>query len=93
MAGEDSAASANIPAWKKLGLKLKYAKDPIEEEIEANKGKGKGKDKSSSKDAAAEAENADPTDESFFLHLPEFANRRQHLPVTLSSQIPGIVRP
>ncbi|PLB52887.1 hypothetical protein P170DRAFT_434606 [Aspergillus steynii IBT 23096] len=60
MAGEESAASANIPAWKKLGLKLKYAKDPIEEEIEANKGKGK----SSTKGAAAETENAGATNES-----------------------------
>ncbi|EAU35109.1 proteasome subunit alpha type 6 [Aspergillus terreus NIH2624] len=55
MAGEESSQSTDVPAWKKLGLKLKYAKDPLEEQEDTGKKassklkKSKGDDKSDSK--------------------------------------------
>ncbi|GAB1203390.1 hypothetical protein APSETT445_002025 [Aspergillus pseudonomiae] len=49
MSGEESSQPSHVPAWKKLGLKLKYAKDSEEEEKE-NTDKGEKKEKKEKKD-------------------------------------------
>ncbi|KAE8135795.1 nucleophile aminohydrolase [Aspergillus pseudotamarii] len=48
MSGEESSQPSHVPAWKKLGLKLKYAKDPLEEE-KKNTDKGEKREKKEKK--------------------------------------------